>query len=114
MQAAAEQRGDLHHADSDPVTMIVPDLPIQPVASNLYSGLRGKVRRNSLSGLGQTFPMYVVYVREVMRMTEVKPHQELLQENMLVEYVDGCGNVLIAVWGLGGVLPSPHPTLLGS
>ena len=47
-----------------------------------------------MEGLTQSFPMYVVPVRELLKMTEAKPHHELLQANILVEYYAGSGMVL--------------------
>ena len=62
----------------------------------------------SLPGLLQEFPMYVVRVRDLLKMKELRPHQQLLAANMLVEFVEGMGKVLfLSHQWLSFKLPDP-------
>ena len=44
--------------------------------------------------LEQNFPMWVVHVREVLKMTKLRPHQELLDDNLLIKYEEAMGIAL--------------------
>jgi len=65
------------------------------------------------------FPMYSVPVEDIFKMTEVRPHETLLAEDILVEFDDSMGNVsFVSHQWVGGNHPDPDfkqfPVLQGA
>ena len=58
----------------------------------------------------QLFAMYVVPVEDLMLMTEIKAHEDLLQEGALVEFDDSKGNAMFVSHQWAGV-DHPDPEL---
>ena len=52
------------------------------------------LRQEKASELGMAFPMYVVSLQNMLDMTEVKRHQELLRDGVLTEMDAACGKAM--------------------